>query len=128
MKKRIGKKWVKALRSGEYDQCQGNLVSSTNGEDSFCCLGVLADVQGYEFIESTTLPWEELNNRKVLALAHPDYKTEAAARRHGDAYCLPKWARAGMKDEEMDELINMNDCEGKTFEQIADHVEKNLID
>jgi len=36
--KKIKKKWLKALRSGEYGQTKGVL---TDGEGNFCCLGVL---------------------------------------------------------------------------------------
>jgi len=34
------KKWVAALRSGDYKQTTGTLHRRTNGRDSFCCLGV----------------------------------------------------------------------------------------
>lgn len=34
------KKWVKALRSGEYNQNKGKLQN----EDGFCCLGVACDL------------------------------------------------------------------------------------
>jgi hypothetical protein len=46
MKKNIMNKWVKALRSGKYKQCQEKLcsVDSETGEESFCCLGVLTDL------------------------------------------------------------------------------------
>lgn len=36
----IKKKWVKALRSGKYNQCDGQLRQG----DTFCCLGVLCDL------------------------------------------------------------------------------------
>ena len=36
------KKWIDALRSGHYEQCQGQLKY----RDSHCCLGVLAEVHG----------------------------------------------------------------------------------
>lgn len=38
------KKWLKALRSGEYKQGKGLLYSSK--DDSYCCLGVACKVQG----------------------------------------------------------------------------------
>lgn len=40
MKKTVMKKWVKALRSGEYKQTKGRLRNSVG----FCCLGVLCDI------------------------------------------------------------------------------------
>jgi hypothetical protein len=39
-------KWVEALRSGEYLQSNGYLREPSSTQDRFCCLGVLAEVQG----------------------------------------------------------------------------------
>ena len=39
-----GTEWVAALRSGKYKQGRKQLFSPMN--DSYCCLGVLCDVQG----------------------------------------------------------------------------------
>ena len=50
MNRFIKDNWVKALRSGHYDQIGGNL----KGDSGFCCLGVLACVMGKEE-ELTTL-------------------------------------------------------------------------
>lgn len=44
MKKTIMKKWVAALRSGDYTQAQGSLLSKNLEGDSHCCLGVLCDL------------------------------------------------------------------------------------
>lgn len=41
--KKLKKAWVKALRSGEYWQADGQLGTKTNGN---CCLGVLCYVAG----------------------------------------------------------------------------------
>lgn len=42
MDKKLKANWVKALRSGKYQQCRTQL---TNGS-GYCCLGVLAAVAG----------------------------------------------------------------------------------
>jgi hypothetical protein len=45
MKEAIAKRWVRALRSGEYRQARRVLWRKGRGEsDSFCCLGVLTDL------------------------------------------------------------------------------------
>jgi hypothetical protein len=46
MKQEVMKKWVKALRSGKYKQCQESLckINPDDGSESFCCLGVLMDL------------------------------------------------------------------------------------
>lgn len=76
MNKQIKKKWLKALRSGEYVQCEGQLCSppmkdnpeysdsgpwrdreipNPEGDFGFCCLGVLQNLyhleKGTEFSE-----------------------------------------------------------------------------
>lgn len=42
MPRRLRKKWLDALRSGEYKQCEGQLYGPES--KSFCCLGVLEHV------------------------------------------------------------------------------------
>lgn len=42
MDKEIMRKWIEALRSGEYAQCQNSLMD----DKGYCCLGVLAAIQG----------------------------------------------------------------------------------
>lgn len=41
MDKKIKRRWIRALRSGKYEQCKGYLHLEGDG---FCCLGVLCDV------------------------------------------------------------------------------------
>ena len=44
MKPEIKERWVKALRSGEYEQTTGIL----HGDEGYCCLGVLCDLYAKE--------------------------------------------------------------------------------
>ncbi len=43
MQTEIKEKWVKALRSGEYEQCRYTLYTR---DKRYCCLGVLAKLVG----------------------------------------------------------------------------------
>jgi len=45
---KIKRKWLKALRSGEYEKGVGQLVIEGEEYDRFCCLGVLCDVLNLE--------------------------------------------------------------------------------
>lgn len=46
MDTKLKEKWVKALRSGVYAQTAGKLAfEDFNGNKSFCCLGVLRDIE-----------------------------------------------------------------------------------
>lgn len=98
-------KWIAALRSGEYTQGIANLY--TDESDSFCCLGVAGLIAG--------VPKERMNRKTnpTLDLVY----TEVCP---------------GLEDVDRAELIQMNDGtdkywnEKKTFEEIADHIEKYL--
>ncbi len=51
MNPNVKEKWVKALRSGHYQQGKGMLRTH---DDAFCCLGVLCDLYG----RATEEEWE----------------------------------------------------------------------
>lgn len=89
-------KWVKALRSGQYEQGQGVLYNRDTGH--YCCLGVLAEVAGV-FLD-------------------PDGKPQRAGHLR-DHYDI-------LDQETQSDLWRMNDNHGKSFPEIADWIEKNL--
>jgi hypothetical protein len=74
MKKEIKDKWVKALRSGEYLQCQDTLhKKNSEGQDTFCCLGVLTNLyveetgdahawSSHGALSSKTMKWSGIKN------------------------------------------------------------------
>jgi hypothetical protein len=58
MNKRMKKKWVTALRSGEYEQGKDHLVTvDQDGTERFCCLGVLCNLS----TEAGYGEWSEMN-------------------------------------------------------------------
>ncbi len=54
MNPEIKKKWLEALRSGEYSQGKSHLKA----ENFYCCLGVLCDLHAKEFAQS----WQDPND------------------------------------------------------------------
>lgn len=105
--------WVKALRSGEYEQCEGHLES---GHDSprYCCLGVLLVVLG--------------NTERVYDATVPANGYDSAV--DGEELSGEMCDYIGLAQNEMHTLASMNDGVGgldkKDFVQIADHIEKDL--
>ena len=104
------KKWVVALRSGEYNQAQGTLRK----EDARCCLGVACDIYAKEH----DVDWE--------------YRTGPGWTFLGLNSVLPfevrEWLGLGSDDgesrvEDLENLANLNDT-GHTFEQIARIIEE----
>lgn len=123
MKTEIAKKWVTALRSGEYNQGYGKLRDG----DSFCCLGVLCD----------------LFEKETQQTIHVSHNKNFFYGEGGDCYKLPnevkEWsgifsrdgAVYGFSEErghtykvELFCLSEMND-KGIPFSEIADKIEEN---
>ena len=99
----IKAEWVKALRSGNYDQCNGYLRLG----NSFCCLGVLCDIGARK-------AWDK----------HGNYTTPNGELRSA---CLPSFIGdyVGLSSDDALALSTMND-RGWTFDAIANHIEENL--
>ena len=101
MDAKIKKQWLKALRSGEYKKGINQLQwDDGSGNQTFCCLGVLCDIQGRK--------WDRA---KVLTSNIPK-----------------KWA-AGLSKKQMNDLAARNDGAGlakHSFKHIADLIETYL--
>lgn len=109
MKKSIAKKWVNALRSGDYEQGKLQLRSINN---KFCCLGVLCNIHAQE---------------------HPEFaaKQLTKIKYDGASSITPKIVQewAGLKTRvgaipNSCSLLVMND-NGMNFHQIADEIVEN---
>jgi len=135
----VKKKWLEALRSGEYKQTQGELRSEDK-PNSFCCLGVLCNIHAQEhptfaklqkkvdvYDGQTGVPSKRVlkwafgstyrdtleNDIEVL---HPTEKTD-------------EWDsdnQAYKKVPEPTTLVELNDTYELTFKQIAKVIEKQL--
>lgn len=56
LKPEVKAKWLEALRSGRYQQGRSYLhTASPDGEDRFCCLGVLCDLAANDGIVRTSV-------------------------------------------------------------------------
>ncbi len=116
MKKEIADKWVKALRSGEYKQCEGAL---RNYNASYYCLGVLCEISSLDkWIESEIFDdecGENTENENDFYLG----KDELLPRE------VMRWS--DMKSNngifKGDDLASLNDS-GITFNEIADIIEE----
>ena len=103
------KKWLKALRSEEYQQGKQRLCSSFDGGLRYCCLGVLCHVycpNGFD--KNNRFSYDGVAG----CLAYPPHSLRV---------------KAGLDDSTTDKLIEMNDRKGRTFKQIAAYLEKKLL-
>ena len=137
MNKIIKKEFIKNLTDGSYDQCQGKLHN--NLDQSFCCLGVLADMyikatgkanwdsgDEEEFTESYTLHTHSTGGydeyyppKEVVEWAGLDYYPEGRLCSDlADTMDYAERFKAGI----IGHLAKMNDM-GKSFKEIAKFVE-----
>ncbi len=128
MKKDIKKKWLKALRSGEYKKATGSL-KTTSG---FCCLGVLSDLY---IKEHTTgrgkAEWVDRNGDiafETKGESETGVLPSAVVRWAGLKDDAPKVSFTGTGKDEDGQigLINLNDDKGFSFARIADKIEASL--
>lgn len=111
MNQEIKKKWVDALRSGEYQKGVGNL----NWGGAFCCLGVLCDIHSKE----TGTKWEDSGKYIDSHSYLPDQVMGWAE--------LPRsqFGADVMRQSVRLSLVSLNDA-GVTFREIADLIEAQL--
>lgn len=109
------KRWVEALRSGEYKQGQGHLKAINGEEVKHCCIGVLCEVVGLK--ESI------VDHNKQPCFVDLDGETYSAS--------LPDTLKdeLDIAGEHEGRLYQMNDSDvdPKTFNEIADYIEKEII-
>ena len=122
MDRTLAKKWVTALRSGDYLQGTDYLCSTDFAEkdpvESFCCLGVLADIVGIPYDtqkneDFNTTQRVYLNDGEETSVA--DFPTEEMLLNMG-----------GLKEDMARDLAEMNDHD-VSFAEIADYIEKQEI-
>ena len=114
----IKKKWVEALRSGEYKQGKGRLVTykKSEGDFQFCCLGVLQNI--YHEENNTTFSRTRWRRGTV---------SEAVEKWAG----LPIWVKPTKNKVKRTELTqlhlaDLNDHTGSSFTAIARWIEGHM--
>lgn len=113
MDKALKKKWVKALRSGDYEQT----TCALRVGDGFCCLGVLADIQG--------ATWKhDGSGRDVYEAWFGPLRVSSIGSVHTRSGEATGQELGGLSCVAANLLTRMNDVLNKDFEEIADAIEK----
>jgi hypothetical protein len=112
----VKEKWIAALRSGEYIQGSGALKyrDYVQGETCHCALGVLCEVVAPEGFKQHPV---------FLKYSHQFEGTKKAQE------CYPnqnKLKELGIYPSMFKKIAMLNDDQQRSFEYIADFVEKNL--
>ena len=121
LKPEIKTRFVEALRSNKYPQGMGRL----RGQDSFCCLGVLADLA----VQDGLARWEESDlvvDGSCFGTLFPgqllSWACESNPANPNEDTDFPLSKNGPNKDS----LARANDEDGMSFEEIACLVEKYL--
>lgn len=117
MNKELVQKWIDALRSGQYSQGIGKLKRSSNGETNYCCLGVACAVH----------PKVKETYTKFVIFKEREYE-EVEIGIGSDIIQNKEIEKDfGLNTELQCELTEMNDYDGKSFSEIADWIEVNIL-
>lgn len=100
------KKWLEALRSGEYKQGKDHL-----------CLGVAGAICG--------LSKDEMDGLDILSLIDSGYARKVTVSKKATSLGYPEILLATGFECTANNIADMND-EGKSFSEIADYIEQNL--
>lgn len=114
MNPEVKQMWLEALRSGRYKQDTGYLRI----ENGYCCLGVLCDLY-------PKANWEIVEGEYSFFGESQFLTKEVAEWASLKGYTYDEVNNFNMPISEFP-LTDMNDIQGKTFEEIADYIEKSL--
>lgn len=104
------KKWIAALRSGQFDQTTEELEDSYT---NYCCLGV-----GSKVAEANGIQVHKNENGVLIG---EDLTSQPEVRVWLGLYSA--WGANSIEDTNENCLTNFNDIQCKTFEEIADILE-----
>ena len=107
MNKNVKERWLRALRSGEYSQGRGQLFDPETG--GYCCLGVLAQEEGWLRDDGSIESPDNENNPHTGEI--PGYLWSIVV---------------GLSDDDQFKLVKLNDMDRRNFNEIADWIEENL--
>lgn len=109
--------WCAALRSGKYKQGTGQLKEVIDGVPQYCCLGVLAEIDGALIKVDRALYYED------WTVPNPLFDDDT--NRSSGYYQGKLDGKYEITEEQMFKLANMNDRLA-SFSEIADYIEASL--
>ncbi len=117
--KKFAEKWLKALRSGEYEQANGQLYDDEYLGGSYCCLGVACEVVGHGKV------LKEKFGEKGLPIQAKIIGKESCVFTKLPGLLREDFAPLREEDSFVESVAEMND-NGQSFKEIADWIEDNV--
>jgi hypothetical protein len=129
MKKSDVKKWVKALRSGEYRQGEASLCNEDeiSGECVYCCLGVACDILAEDnWVKPRRLTTWSVGKYEEFVMPATGDKQGWGHTETTSFPSLKTLKEMGLDVAYAQELAELND-RGWSFERIANKIERDLL-
>jgi hypothetical protein len=111
------KEWLTALRSGKYEQTSGSLYNIQ--DQGYCCIGVAARIK---------YPLHYLKNKsnKYAGVLQGNNKCVNSNTRYNLSK-IPQELKGGVEESQLvQQLVDLNDDEGYSFEEIAEWIEEKV--
>jgi hypothetical protein len=126
MRKEDAAKWLKALRSGKYEQTTGTLCEKDDIYENpgYCCLGVMQDVLGkvQEGKELPTLRWLQDHKIKISFPECGDFTPDG----RNSAVDIPLVPPVVIGHSRYDTVSSLNDESDMNFKEIAAILDKRI--
>lgn len=116
----VKRKWLAALRSGKYKQ--GNNFMYNKNDNSYCCLGVLCEIEGAttKQMDKMELPHDIEMFKELVPTASELTKAQKKLAFNNEFFAFSVMYKGAMTS-----LAYMND-DGISFAEIADVIEKKV--
>ena len=111
------KEWLTALRSGKYEQTLGSLYNIK--DQGYCCIGVAARIKyPLHYLKNKNNKYAgTLQGNKKSIYFDTKYKLSK----------IPQELKGGAEESQLvKQLVDLNDDEGYSFEEIAEWIENNV--
>lgn len=132
MNKDVLKRWIKALRSGDFKQARGQLAHTRSGTTSYCCLGVLCELAADDQVVERTTDEDGIRYDRFSWSVPPPAVEDWLGTSHytvklgKDLDMLSEDDGSYTAGEEIS-LIRLNDGYRFSFDQIADALEATYL-
>ena len=111
------KEWLTALRSGEYKQTTGSLYNIQ--DQGYCCIGVAARIK-------YPLHYLKNKNDRYAGTLQGNKKSIKSDTKYKLSKIPQELKRSVNANNFVSQLVNLNDDEEYSFEEIAEWIEENV--
>jgi hypothetical protein len=119
------KEWLTALRSGKYEQTSGSLYNIQ--DQGYCCIGVAAKIKyPLHYLKNKSNKYAGVLQGNKKSILQENKKSICSDTKYKLSK-IPQELKGNVHANNfVSQLVNLNDDEGYSFEEIAEWIEKNV--